>query len=244
MVKLKLAIGAGHGKNTSGKRVPASMGVGNISEWELNDKITTKVINMLKDYEDVEVLRLDDPTGKKDVGLKERTDKANKFKADLLISNHHNAGISGGTGGGLVVYRYPNSTKFTKTMQKDLYDCLLNRTGLKGNRASPLAEANFHMLRESKMAAVLIEHGFMDSKTDIKVIMKDEFSTQAARGIVDFLEKQYKIKKKPKPAPKPAGKGFYRVVVGSYREKENAERRVKELEKAGFESFIAYYDQD
>ena len=193
---LKIAIDSGHGLNTAGKEVPSYMGHGRIKEWELNDKIARKIIELLKDYEDVEILRLDDPTGRRDVPLKERTDKANAWGADLLISNHHNAGINGKSGGGLVVFRYPNSKKFTKEMQKLLYDCLIAETGLKGNRATPLAEANFHMLRESKMAAVLIEHGFMDSHEDLKAILQDDFAQKTARGIIAFLEKHYGIKKK------------------------------------------------
>lgn len=193
---LKIAIDAGHGLGTAGKEVPSYMGYGKLKEWTLNDKITRILIDMLAEYEGVETLRLDDPTGKIDVPLKDRTDKANAWKADLLISNHHNAGIGGKSGGGLVVFRYPNSSKFTKDMQRLLYDCLIAETSLKGNRATPLAEENFHMLRESIMAAVLIEHGFMDSPADMKVIIQDDFALKSARGIVAFLEKHYGIKKK------------------------------------------------
>ncbi len=229
---VRIAIDSGHGLYTSGKEVPSYMGYGKIKEWELNDKITREIIRLLNQYENVEILRTDDPTGKRDVPLKERTDKANAWGADLLISNHHNAGIGGKAGGGLVVFRYPHSNKFTKEMQKSLYDCLIAETGLKGNRATPLAEANFHILRESKMAAVLIEHGFMDSPADMKVIMKPDFATKSAQGVVNWLEKHYKLKKKPIPKPQPA-KGLYRVrkaweniksQIGAYSIFDNAKK--------------------
>lgn len=240
MSKLRLAIDAGHGATTPGKRTLATLGPV-VNEWIMNDRVTRHVMDLLNDYEDVEVLRLDDSTGKRDVPLSERTDKANKFRADLLISNHHNAGISGGSGGGTVVYRYPNSSKFTKAMQKSLYDSLVNQTGLKGNRSNPLSEANFHMVRESAMAAVLIEHGFMDSKTDYPIITKDAFSKKAAQGIVDFLVKQYGLKEKPKPIKATAEKGkFFKVQVGAFSVKENAERLLADLKKKGFEGFIKY----
>ena len=131
-----------------------------------------------------------------------------------------------------MVFRYPNSKKFTKEMQKLLYDCLIAETGLKGNRATPLAEANFHMLRESKMPAVLIEYGFMDSPSDMKVIMKPDFATKSAQGVVNWLEKHYKLKKKPIPKPQPA-KGLYRVrkaweniksQIGAYSIFDNAKK--------------------
>lgn len=45
----------------------------------------------LREYEGVSVLRLDDPTGKQDVPLKTRTDRANQWQTNVLISFHHNA---------------------------------------------------------------------------------------------------------------------------------------------------------
>lgn len=243
---IKIALDAGHGINTPGKRCLKSLDKAETREWVLNNRVANYVEEFLKEYEGYQLLRVDDRTGKTDVPLATRTKKANEFKADIFISIHHNAGINGGSGGGIVVYRYPNSSKFTKAMQKRLYDELIKETGLKGNRANPLGEANFHVLRETKMAAVLIENGFMDSKVDAPIILTDAHARKSAKAIVNWLAKEYKLKKKlkPKPSSKPSKDGFYRVVVGSYREKENAERRVKELEKAGFESFIAYYDQD
>lgn len=243
---VRIALDAGHGINTPGKRCLKSLDKNETREWWLNNRVANYIEDGLTEYEGYQLLRVDDRTGKRDVPLSERTKKANDWKADIYISIHHNAGINGGSGGGIVVYRYPNSSKFTKAMQKRLYDELIKETDLKGNRASPLGEANFHVLRETKMAAVLIENGFMDSKVDAPIILTDAHARKSAKAIVNWLAKEYKLKKKlkPKPSSKPSKDGFYRVVVGSYREKENAERRVKELEKAGFESFIAYYDQD
>jgi len=78
-----------------------------------------------------------------------------------------------------------------------LYDCILAETGLKGNRYEPLAEyKNLILLNTAKVPTVLIEHGFMDSPEDMKVIMQDDFAEKSARGIIRFLEKQYKISKK------------------------------------------------
>ncbi len=193
---LKIAVDSGHGLNTAGKEVPAYMGLGKIKEWTLNDKITRALMNLLKDY-NVETLRLDDPTGNTDTPVRDRTKKANAWGADILISNHHNAGIVGKIGGGLVIIRKAGSALFTREMQKLLYDCILAETGLKGNRYEPLAEyKNLILLNTAKVPAVLIEHGFMDSPSDMKVIMQDDFAEKSARGIIRFLEKQYKISKK------------------------------------------------
>lgn len=190
---LKIAIDTGHGLTTAGKEVPSYMGYGKIKEWTLNNRITRALIDLLEGY-NVETLRLDDPTGNKDIPVKDRAKKANAWGAGLLISNHHNAGINGGNGGGLVVIRKAGDKGFTRSMQKLLYDCILEKTGLKGNRYEPLAEyKNLILLNTAKMPTVLIEHGFMDSPSDMKAIMQDDFSAKSARGIVRFLEKQYGI---------------------------------------------------
>ena len=46
------------------------------------------------------------------------------------------------------------------------------------------------------------------------------------------------------PAPKPVtsdSDGFYRVVVGSYKDKDNAIKQQEKLKKAGFDSFLDFY---
>ncbi len=242
---IKIALDAGHGINTPGKRVMKRFDSKETREWTLNSRVAEYVEEYLKEYEGYQLLRVDDRTGKRDVPLSERTKKANDWKADIYISIHHNAGINGGAGGGITVYRYPNSSKMTKAMQKRLYDLLIKHTGLKGNRASPLGEANFHVLRETKMAAVLIENGFMDSRTDVPIILSDAHARKTAEGIVEFVVDHFKLKKKPtpKPTPKPATKGFYRVVVGSFKDRKNAEEQQKKLKKAGFNSFLSYYEK-
>ena len=76
---VKIVIDAGHGFNTPGKRSPDDE-----REWSFNNKVALYAIAKLKTYKDVEILRVDDPTGKTDVPLGTRTDLANKWKADVL----------------------------------------------------------------------------------------------------------------------------------------------------------------
>ncbi|MBB4826336.1 N-acetylmuramoyl-L-alanine amidase [Sporosarcina luteola] len=83
---VKIALDAGHGINTPGKRSPDDE-----REWSFNNNVLLACATALQQYEGVQILRLDDPTGKTDVPLKTRTDKANKWGADALVSIHHNA---------------------------------------------------------------------------------------------------------------------------------------------------------
>ena len=192
---MKLALGAGHGMNTPGKRLPKKLDLKQTREWFLNARIVGYIIDCLKPYP-VEIIRLDDPTGKRDVPLRERTNKANKHNADLLISIHHNAGAKLSHAGGIQVYAHDGPLfKRTLDFQEAYYNKLIEHTGLKGNRATKLPRANFHMLRESKMSALLPELGFMDSKTDAPIILTDKFAKQAAKATAEFVAEEYGLKK-------------------------------------------------
>lgn len=192
----KLALNAGHGYNTAGKRIPANFDPNATREWTLNSRICNKIQERLKAYNGIEVLRLDDTTGKTDVALKARTDKANAWGADFYLAIHHNAGIHGGTGGGVVAYTYTKVDAETKDWQKKLYDAIIAKTGLKGNRSKPLATADFHECRESDMPAVLMECGFMDSTTDVPIILKETFADGVADACVEVIATKAKLTKK------------------------------------------------
>ena len=180
---MKIAIDAGHGLYTSGKRCLKSLDPNETREWELNDRIATQVVDYLE-LCGVDTLRLDDVTGQTDVALATRTSKANRWGADYCVSIHHNAGIYGGSGGGPVVFVYSGShSARSDTLQKNVYDGLIAAVGKFGNRATPLAASNLHMCRETNMPAVLVEVGFMDSKVDVPLILDEAWALRAAEGI-------------------------------------------------------------
>lgn len=199
----KIALNAGHGYHTPGKRCLKSLDPNQTREWTLNSRICNKIEEKLKEYEGYSLIRLDDTTGKINVSLKTRTDKANKFGADFYLSIHHNAGINGGTGGGVVAYTYTSVGSETKKWQSDLYNAVIKYTGLKGNRSVPLAKANLHECRETKMPAVLMECGFMDSATDVPIILTDDYADKVASACVEVLAANgVLVKKEKKEEPK------------------------------------------
>lgn len=230
----KIAITAGHYKYTAGKRCLKSLDPKETREWTLNDRIADKVEKLLKSYDGYSLIRTDDTTGEKAISNTARITAANNFKADVYISIHHNAGINGGKGGGIVAYTYTKVNDATKTWQKDLYNALIKYTGLKGNRSTPLATANLQECRETAMPAVLLELGFMDSKTDVPVILSEDYANKCAQAIVEVVVKKGGLTKK---ATAPTGK-VYRVQVGAYSEKANAEAMKKRLIADGYEAII------
>lgn len=193
----KLAISAGHYLGTA-KGCPKSLDPKQTREWTLNDRIADKLEKLLTGYDGIEVLRLDDTTGKTSVSLDERSDAANKWGADFYLSIHHNGGINGGKGGGIVAFVYTEPSAKSLEWQKALYNAAIAATGLKGNRSNPLPKKNLHEVREPKMPAVLMECGFMDSATDCPIILTEDFADKMAKAFCEVIvEKSGATKKKP-----------------------------------------------
>ena len=192
----KIALSAGHGRYTAGKRCLKSLDPKETREWVLNSRIADKVENLLKSYTGYELLRLDDRSGVIDVSLSKRSQSANNFKADFYLAIHSNAGVNGGKGGGIMAFVYTKPSAESLEWQKDLYNELIKQTGLKGNRSVPMAKANLHECREPYMPAVLLELGFMDSSTDVPIILTEKFANQCAKAIVAVIAKRGKLVKK------------------------------------------------
>ena len=235
MADYRIALTAGHYKYTAGKRCLKSLDKNETREWVLNDRIADKVEKLLKSYTGYSLIRTDDTTGEKDISINARATAANNFKADVYVSIHHNAGAKGGKGGGIMAYTYTNVNEATKKLQKALYDSLIKYTGLKGDRSDPLAKANFAECRETKMRAVLLELGFMDSKTDVPIILTEAFADNCAKAIVEVLVADGKLTKKPVATE---NNKLYRVQVGAFSVKANAEAMQKRLKAAGFDATI------
>ena len=222
----KIALDAGHGLKTAGKRCLKKIDKNETREWTLNSRICDKIEEKLKVYDGYSLLRVDDTTGKTDIALSKRCKAANNFKADLYLSIHHNAGIKGGSGGGIVVYTWERPDAELKEWQKLVYNNLIDETGLKGNRATPLAKSNFYVLVNTNMQAILVENGFMDSTKDTPIILTDDFADQAATAYVKTLVKIGGLKKKQTKYKVTATK-----TVSS---KEKAEAEAAALENDGY----------
>ena len=185
----KLALDAGHGLYTAGKRCLKSLDPNETREWTLNSRICNKIQQKLTEYDGIEVLRVDDTTGKTDVALANRCRTANNWGANYYLSIHHNAGIKGGTGGGFEVYRYIKLSATGETARKQdiLVQELIIAGVSKGNRSSNSKAADFAVLRDTAMEAALIECAFMDSATDVPVLLTDDFAERVANACVNAI---------------------------------------------------------
>lgn len=211
----KIALDAGHGLYTPGKRCLKKLDKRETREWIINDRVTDALVLYLK-LAGHSVLRVDDwDDGHTDVTLNDRVRKANNWKADAYISVHHNAGINGGSGGGTVVYVSKGCQAKSIKLQEAVYKRVIVRGKLKGNRSDGTLSANFYVIRKTKMPAILIECGFMDSAVDIKHILDTDWLEQVglgiAEGVCEVFGGSIPDQKPSKPSPKPdkpVGKSF------------------------------------
>lgn len=206
---VKIALDAGHGRFTPGKRCWKAIDPNETREWVLNSRIASYVETHLERC-GATTMRVDDTTGQTDVSLSKRVKKANNWGADLYLSFHANAGIRGKRGGGIANYSHTGSRRSAK-LRDILYKHMIAETELKGNRSNPCTTANFYVIRKTTMAACLMECGFMDSLDDTPIILTDDFARKCALGIAKGACEYLGIKfvdgstpSKPTPAPAPS----------------------------------------
>lgn len=180
-----IAMDAGHGMKTAGKRCMKSLDPSETREWYLNDRIMDKAEAALAAY-NCTVLRVDDTTGAKDISEANRVKTANNAGADIYISMHHNAGLGGRSGGGTTVF-YSRLKPELRAGAQRFYDAVVSKTGLKGNRSQKVIEKGFYVIKNTKMPAYLIENGFMDSPTDVPIILSESHAEKTAQGVLNFL---------------------------------------------------------
>ena len=187
---IKLGYDCGHGLNTAGKRTPD-----NEREWTFNNTVAVAFADELGKYDGVSLKRFDDTTGKTDVPLQTRTLNANTWGADYFISFHHNAYQSKwGTHTGVETYVYTNPNAKSVALANAVHPALVKGYGL---RDRGVKKQNLHMVRETKMPAILVEGGFMDSTIDIKVLRDKAKLQNAGRLIAQAVAKHLNLKLKP-----------------------------------------------
>ncbi|MFK3960298.1 N-acetylmuramoyl-L-alanine amidase [Guptibacillus hwajinpoensis] len=169
----------------------------------------------------------------KTIDLKPRTNFANAIKADFYLSIHHNA--AGGSGFETYIYNgtVPNETvQLQSTIHNKISTDILKKYNIldRGKK-----RANFHVLRETKMNALLIEVLFVDSEKDLKLLTNPAFITDISIVIADATASAMKLPLKSKPVDGT----LYKVIAGAFSKRDNAETYLNTLIQKGFGGFIA-----
>ncbi|WP_102273713.1 N-acetylmuramoyl-L-alanine amidase family protein [Cytobacillus massiliigabonensis] len=179
---VKIFIDPGHGGAD-----PGAVGNG-LQEKELTLQISKKIRDLLLQYENAQVRlsRDSDLT----LGLSQRTDMANAWGADYLLSVHINSG--GGTGFESYIHNNPSSASIV--YQNVIHPEVIKQIDLTDRGKK---RANFHMVRESTMPALLTENGFIDTPADAVKLKQDAYLNRIALGHVNGLVKAFGLKRKP-----------------------------------------------
>jgi len=201
-----IVLDAGHGGHD-----PGAQGHG-LVEKNVALRIARGVRDGLQSKYDVDVRMTRDSD--KFVELSERADIANRINADLFVSFHHNA--AGGSGFETFVFPGTRRSK-TGEMQDAIHDKLMAFYGPRGIRDRGKKEANFAVLRETDMPAVLIENLFLDHAGDAALLKQvntiDSIIAASVMGIADALDLQPRAGSLPENSlPAIGGKG--KVVAG------------------------------
>ncbi|MDQ0269006.1 N-acetylmuramoyl-L-alanine amidase [Cytobacillus purgationiresistens] len=189
---VKIFIDPGHGGTD-----PGAVGNG-LQEKALTLQISTRIRDMLlSEYNNVSILM--SRTGDQTVSLPARTTAANNWGADYFLSVHINAG--GGTG--YEDYIYPGSVAPVTTIQNLIHEEVMKQVDYSDRGKK---QANFHVLRESIMPAILTENGFIDTVADANKLKQASFIERIARGHVNGLVRAYNL-------PAKGGAAIYHTVV-------------------------------
>lgn len=211
-----MIIGIDMGHTLSGVGTGA---VGYVSETVKNRELGKRLIQMLQEKGHTVINCTVD---KSNNDLADRVAIANNQKLDLFISLHLNAYKSTNSEMGVETYSYSASgtgREYAAKIQNELVTSI-------GWKNRGLKTANFYVLRNTVDPAILVELGFCDSKGDMDKWNTEKIASALFKGITGQVYSS--------SAPAQAGDIYYRVICGSFKNRENAEARKRELAAKGF----------
>ncbi|MFA9558361.1 N-acetylmuramoyl-L-alanine amidase [Evansella sp. AB-rgal1] len=210
----KLYLDPGHGGSDTG-----ATGNG-LVEKEIALDIALRIRNILEqEYENIEVRM--SRTSDVDVSLEERTNDANSWGADYFLSIHVNGFDGIAQGYEDYIHNSLSDSSDTAQYREVMHEEIIEVNDLY-NRGKK--KANFHVLRETTMSALLTENGFIDNEEDAEKLADSEWRQEVARGHVNGLEKTFDLNT--------ASNSLHRVIVdgeqvGAYEVEENVLNEVR-----------------
>lgn len=166
---------------------------------------------LLNDYDGVDVRMSRDSDVY--VGLSERARMANNWGADYFLSIH----VNGGGGTGFESYVHSSMPQRTVELQAIIHDIIVSELNVRDRGKK---SANFAVLRETTMSALLTENLFIDNANDAEKLSNDDFLRQIAQAHARGLEEAFNLNRSN------SNSDMYRVIVdgnqvGAFREKQN-----------------------
>ena len=158
---------------------------------------------------------------------------ANESGADFLVSLHRNSS------------EYPNQYTGAETL---VYDKNGEKVEIAGQINDGLENIGFRnngvksrpglvILRRSKMPAILVESGFINSEEDNRLF--DEEFDRIADAIADTILQNFQTSD---DTTQDQEEVYYRVQTGAFRNRENAIRQQEKLAEEGYPVFLLEQD--
>lgn len=216
----KLYLDPGHGRMD-----PGAIGNG-MQEKEITLNISHSIRNLLENHYEglqIKMSRTADITR----SLKERTDDANAWGADYFLSIHVNAFNGSAHGYEDYIHNSLSDSSRTALIRDIMHEEIVKVNNLH-NRGKK--KADFHVLRETRMPALLTENGFIDHASDAQKLRDPNWRQAVAQGHVNGLARAFNLKRKSTNLK--SNMAIKRVIVdgvqvGAYAEEENVLRTVK-----------------
>ncbi len=207
----------------------------NMYYGKYNNKSEKQVMELLAIDVGIKLLRYDIGVKIATTKLKvqDRVKEAKAWGADLYMPLHSNAsGTSPSTAKGAVILMHSQQEAY---LPISIIESLNKATPHGANRWDQLVitTSTYEVIEPYKvgMLPIYIEVDFHDNPITANYIVEN--TSGIGQAIVEGLASHYRMTKIPLPAePKPSS--FYRVQVGAFNEKKNAESLRAELVKKGY----------
>lgn len=219
----RVFIGVGHGGTDPGA-------VGLVREADANLTIALEVKRLL---ELAGVVVGISRTSNENDTLSEEIREANAFKPDFAIDIHNNAG----GGDGFEVYvqtgaHAAQSKKAGQILERYVKAMHQNSRGVK-TRLNDAGLDYYGFLRQINYPAVIVEGFFVDNQKDVAdfdtVIEQKTLASAYAAAIMEHLGVGKTVTSSPT---------LYRVQLGAFSVKANADKLCKELQSKGYQAFV------
>ena len=217
---MKVFIGVGHGGADSGAVANG------VKEKDLNLAIAKACRDELVRH-GVEV-KMSRSTDENDP-LSEEIKECNAYAPDLAVEIHNNAG---GGDGAEVFYHHGGGKG--KTLAENILSEIVkvgqNSRGIK-TRVNSQGKDYYGFIRETVCPSTIIEVCFVDNASDLKFLATQSDMQKAGQAIAKGVLRTLGVAIQSESR-------YYKVQVGAYLYRENAEDMQKKIKAVGFDAFI------
>ena len=235
-----LILDSGHAKNTPGKNNAKE----NFYEWEFNNDMQYKIKSRCEELGIKVFLTNPNPDKVSDISLTTRASLANDYwlrnskPKTIFISLHANA-FSSESARGTETYIAKNASSTSRNFAKVLNDEVVKvmKSLDKNAKDRGVKCKDWTVIQKASMPSVLLEYAFYSNLDDLKILKnnRSELVEATVKSICQYFGVEYK-----KEITTNTNK-LYKVCIGAYKDKDNADKILKEAKSKGFkDSYIIY----